>query len=335
MSKKYFRFIQSALKVVTAFVCVTITLFSAFACAKQTDSSKYTVVCTIFPEYDWIRELTVGDDDFKIILLEKSGADMHNYQPSVADIAEISACDLFVYVGGESDSWTDRVLTAANNNKMLKVNLLHELGDLAQEEEHLDHEHEEDHEEEHEYDEHVWLSVKNAILFCDKLCDALCTINKDKTELYKSNALAYKQKLNRIDEAFINVRTNAKKDTLVFADRFPFAYLVRDYGINHYAAFSTCSTEINASFETIMNLAQKIDELDLDSICVLENATTDIAQSVKNNTAQKNQKFVTFNSMQSINEQNIADGTTYLNLMNENVTALKSALGTLGGEIND
>lgn len=335
MSKKHFKFIQSTLKAVTALICITISLFSAFACAKQTDSSKYTVVCTIFPEYDWIRELTEGDNDFKIILLEKSGADMHNYQPSVADIAEISACDLFVYVGGESDSWTDRVLTAANNNKMLTVNLLHELGDLAQEEEHLDHEHEEEHEEEHEYDEHVWLSVKNAILFCDKLCDALCTVNKEKAELYKSNAITYKQKLNQIDDAFITVRESAKKDTLVFADRFPFAYLVNDYNINHYAAFSGCSTEINASFEKIMNLAQKIDELGLDSICVLENATTDIAQSVKNNTAQKNQKFVTFNSMQSVNEKNIADGITYLDLMNENVTALKNALGTLGGEIND
>lgn len=335
MLKKHLKFTQPILKTITLLVCIMLTLCSVFACAKQTNNSKYTVVCTIFPEYDWIRELTNGDDDFKIVLLEKNGADMHNYQPSVADIAEISVCDLFIYVGGESDSWVDRVLATANNKKMLTVNLLHELGDLAQEEEHLDHKHEEDgnHDHEHEYDEHVWLSVKNAILFCDKLCDALCSVNAEKTELYKNNAATYKQKLNQIDAAFTAVRTNAKTDTLVFADRFPFAYLVNDYNIKHYAAFSGCSTEISASFETIMTLAQKIDELNLDSICVLESATTDIAQSVKNNTTQKNQKFVKFNSMQSVNEKNIADGITYLDLMNENVTALKSALGTRGGDM--
>ena len=180
--------------------------------------------------------------------------------------------------------------------------------------------------EETEYDEHVWLSLKNAVLVCEAITDTLIEIDAENETLYQQNLLNYKQKLNELDALYTTAVSEGTKDTVLFGDRFPFRYLVDDYGLKYYAAFVGCSAESEASFETIVFLAQKIDELSLTAILTLEEANHNIAQTIKNNTTLKNQKIYVMDSMQSVTKTKISSGITYLSIMEQNLNSLKEAL---------
>lgn len=298
------------------------------ACKKE-DNGKISVVCTIFSEYDWVNNI-LGDqkDKFKVTLLMDSGADLHNYSPTVKDTATICECDLFIYTGGESDEWVNDVMKNPSiNDDMVSLNLLEILGDKAKNEEPVD---EEEHEHSDEKDEHIWLSLKNAYFLCDKICEQIIKLDNENSDIYESNLSDYKTKILNLDNEYETAVSNAKYTTLVFADRFPFRYLLDDYGLSYYAAFSGCSTEINATPSTITRLAQKVDEFDLPVICTIEGKKHDVAESVKNSTKAKNQTIVSFDSMQSVNLTDINNGTTYLSIMQKNLNRLKTAIGVIG-----
>ena len=308
-------------------------LFSLAACAAgpapaqtgtapaQTDAAadKLSVVTTIFPEYDWLRQIVGETDGVELTLLLDRGVDLHSYQPSVDDIVKISTCDLFVYVGGESDEWVEDVLEDVTNPAMRVVNLLEVLGDAVKEEElvegmeaehdhdHEDEEHEdEEHEEEEgpEYDEHVWLSLKNAAALCRALAG----------------------ELGALDGAYAAAVEAGNKKTLLFADRFPFRYLVDDYGLNYYAAFAGCSAESEASFETVLFLANKVDELGLGCVLQIESADGSIAKTVCDTAQSENLTVLTMDSLQSATAAEVAAGATYLSVMEKNLEVLKQAL---------
>ena len=324
--------------------------------AKTDDANKkFSVVCTIFPEYDWIRQL-VGDkkDNYEITYLLDKGVDLHSYQPTAEDIAKIANCDLFVYVGGESDGWVDDALKESKNDKMQVVNLLETLGknvkpeevvEGMQEEDEHDHDHEDadhdhedkekdhnhedadhDHEEETEYDEHVWLSLRNATVLVNTLAEKLQTIDPENKDYYAGTAADYTAKLGDLDSRYLATIKKAKVKTVLFGDRFPFRYLVDDYGLKYYAAFVGCSAETEASFETVAFLAKKTDDLKLKSVLVIENSDQKIAKKIVETTKDKNQNIVVLNSMQSITNEDIANGATYLSIMESNLKALASAL---------
>ena len=147
--------------------------------------------------------------------------------------------------------------------------------------------------------------------------------NKD---VYASNAAAYQEKLSDLDTEYQNTVDSAKQNTLLFADRFAFRYLVDDYGLNYYAAFSGCSAESEASFKTVTFLADKLDELGVKTVLTIEKSDDRIAQTVIENTETKDQKILELNSMQSITSDEIADGVTYLSVMEDNLNVLKEAL---------
>ena len=326
--------------------------------AKTDDANKkFSVVCTIFPEYDWIRQL-VGDkkDNYEITYLLDKGVDLHSYQPTAEDIAKIANCDLFVYVGGESDGWVNDALKESKNDKMQVVNLLETLGknvkpeevvEGMQEEDEHDHDHEDadhdhedkdkdhdhedadhdhDHEEETEYDEHVWLSLRNATALVNTLAEKLQTIDPENKDYYAGTAADYTAKLGDLDSRYLATIKKAKVKTVLFGDRFPFRYLVDDYGLKYYAAFVGCSAETEASFETVAFLAKKTDDLKLKSVLVIENSDQKIAKKIVETTKDKNQNIVVLNSMQSITNEDIANGATYLSIMESNLKALASAL---------
>ena len=316
-------------------------------------NKKFSVVCTIFPEYDWIRQL-VGDkkDNYEITYLLDKGVDLHSYQPTAEDIAKIANCDLFVYVGGESDGWVNDALKESKNDKMQVVNLLETLGKnvkpeevvegMQEEDEHdhdhddkdhddKDHDHEDadhdhDHEEETEYDEHVWLSLRNATVLVNTLAEKLQTIDPENKDYYATTAADYTAKLGDLDSRYLATIKKAKVKTVLFGDRFPFRYLVDDYGLKYYAAFVGCSAETEASFETVAFLAKKTDELKLKNVLVIENSDQKIAKKIVETTKDKNQNIVVLNSMQSITNEDIANGATYLSIMESNLKALASAL---------
>ena len=495
------------------------------------EDKSLNIVCTIFPEYDWVKEIlgSHAENDTITYLLD-NGVDLHSYQPTASDMAKIAQCDLFIYVGGESDEWVEDALAEAVNPNMQVINLMEVMGDSAkleelkegmQEEEH-DHEHDhskevstfeddevqdrslsdwegewqsgyplaldgsldeafehkaesgsmtaeeykdyyikgyetdydaikiegnhitftksdgtvtesdyedkgyfiqnwstgtkaamyrfeavdkesgapiyiefndhmiepekaehfhfrmsdesydaivdpenrfptyypasftpeevcealaghdhhddededgEDEEHEHhheegeeEYDEHVWLSLKNAKLLCTEITDKLCILDSDSTEDYKANLKAYTEQLDKLDSDFQALVDSASVKTLVFGDRFPFRYFVDDYGLDYYAAFVGCSAESEASFETIVFLAGKVNELGVSTVFTIENSDQKIAKTIVENTNDKNQNIAVLNSLQSVTSQQIADGVNYLSLMQENYNVLKENL---------
>ena len=318
-------------------------------CGKQnepaaSDETRLRVVTTIFPEYDWVREI-LGDkaDNAEVTMLLDNGVDLHSYQPTADDIVKISECDLFIYVGGESDDWVDDALKNAANKNMKVVNLLEALGERVKTEEVVegmqeeDHDHEDtdehddakehDHEEEAEYDEHVWLSLKNAQTLCSAISGVLQQIDPDNKDTYAANASAYIKKLSALDADYQAAVDAAARKTVLFGDRFPFRYLADDYGLRYYAAFAGCSAESEASFETISFLAGKVDELNLPCVLTIEGVQHKIAETIVRNTAAKNQKVLTMDSMQSTTSKDAANGTTYLSVMERNLSVLKEALG--------
>ena len=302
---------------------------------EQNGQKKLQVVATIFPEYDWVREI-LGEqaDNVELTLLLANGVDMHSFQPTMLDILKVSTCDVFIYVGGESDAWVADALKGAGNPDRTAINLMKVLGDRAKEEEvvegmqeedgHDGHDHEE--QEELEYDEHVWLSLKNTQVFCDAISEALQAADPENAKLYQENTTAYKGKLAALDREYQAAVDQSESKTLLFADRFPFRYLTDDYNLTYYAAFTGCSAETDASFETITFLAGKLDELKLPVVFVIENSDGKVAKAVVENTNTRDQKILTLNSMQSVTLDEINAGTTYLSIMKENLKTLKEAL---------
>ncbi|MBQ7160391.1 MAG: zinc ABC transporter substrate-binding protein [Clostridia bacterium] len=320
---------------IAAFVFAALMILSALSgCAGKTEKAdkKVSVVCTIFPIYDWVRNL-VGDraSEVDIKMLIDNGVDLHNFQPTADDIVAVSDCDIFIYVGGESDKWVDDVLATAGNKDMKVIDLLSVLGDKIKEEEVKDgmeaeEEHEEGEEEGPEYDEHVWLSLKNAETICKSINEALCAADPEGKEVYTANWIKYSEQLATLEFSYQYKLLTPEKKTLVFADRFPFRYLLDDYGIDYYAAFVGCSTESEASFETIVFLAKKLDELGLKHVIVIEGTEHKIAESVIANTEKKDMDILTLDSMQGITSSGADDGLTYLSIMENNLKVLEQAL---------
>lgn len=290
-------------------------------------NGKIKVVTTIFPEYDWVKQIA-GErvSDMDITMLLDNGVDLHSYQPTAADIMKISDCDLFIYVGGESDAWVDDALKEAVNKNMKVINLLDVLGDSVKEEEIVEGMQAEEEEEEPEYDEHVWLSLKNARVLCKAIADNLSAIDSEHKDVYDANVSSYMGKLDELDAQYKSTVESSSGNTLLFGDRFPFRYLVDDYGLNYYAAFVGCSAESEASFETISFLSKKTDELGLKSILTIEKSDKKIAKTIISNTKNKNQKILEMDSLQATTSKDAANGTTYLSVMQNNLNVLKEAL---------
>ena len=310
----------------TLFAALTaLTLLIASACDFSSDG-KLHIVCTIFPQYDWVRELTEGADNVEVTLLEDSGADLHNFQPSAADKVSILNSDLFVYTGGESDDWARTLLENAEKD-VRSLDLIEELGDRAlTEEEGIEESGEHGHEHEDEIDEHIWLSVQNAKVLVSAIREELCAVDESNAALYQSNAASYLAELSALDEAFEKTVSSAERSVLVFADRYPFRYLAHDYGLTCYAAFSGCSAESEASFATILTLVKHVEENALPYVMVLENSTQKTARTVIENTKSKDQGILVLNSLQSVSREDIESGATYLGLMKEDLAILQTAL---------
>lgn len=333
--KKYIYFFITAVMVV-----FTLTGCHINANKQSEQSEKFQIVTTIFPAYDWVRQI-MGDaaNNAELTMLLDNGVDLHSYQPTADDLIKISTCDMFIYVGGESDGWVEDALKNAVNKDMVVINMMELMGDSAKEEEMVEgmqkseHDHEDesehDHEDESEHshlDEHVWLSLKNAKFFCQEIANKLCEIDPEHKDEYLTNLSVYIEKLSDLDVKYQEVVDNSVNKTLLFGDRFPFRYLVDDYNLDYYAAFSGCSAETEASFETITFLSNKVDELGLTCVLTIEGTKHNIAETIISNTKSKNQQVLTINSLQSITSNDVKNGTTYLSVMEQNLEVLKDAL---------
>ncbi len=294
------------------FALLTAINFSACGNDKPAQNNKIKVVATIFPIYDWTREIIGDNQNFELTLLMDSGVDLHSFQPSAQDMMKISDCDVFIYVGGESDEWVDDALKNSKNKNKVVVNLMDALGNKILQENHDGH---------IENDEHIWLSLKNAQILCDAIENSLEKAAPDDNSDLKKNLDAYKSELAALDKKYSEIIAASHGKILLFGDRFPFRYLTDDYGLKYFAAFAGCSAESEASFQTIKFLAEKVDEFNLPCVMTIEGTNHKIAETIIANTAQKNQKILILNSMQSK-----IDSETYLSIMEKNLSVLKEAL---------
>ena len=321
-------------------ICLCLPLFS---CAKERgEDSRIKIVCTLFVQYDWLKNIVGESERVDLSLLIDNGTDLHSYQPTAADIMEISDCDMIVYLGSDIDTWVAEAIERAENSSLRRVALTEcegiTLKNISSESEHGGHDHSEhgghDHSEHdgHDHgalDEHVWLSLKNAALICKALCEELCALDPDGAEEYRKNTAEYVASLAALDAEYASAVASVAEDKrfMLFCDRFPFIYLLEDYGIDYAAAFEGCSTDVDADFATVLRLIEEADAHMLDCIIVTESSDRALANTVASSSKRGVSRVLVMDSLQAVGKGRIARGESYLSVMKKNLSVLESALG--------
>ena len=322
------------------FFCILIfgILFSFVSCSKSTstaaENDKINIVVTTFPCYDFVRAATKDLDNINIKMLIKPGAEIHSYDPTPQDLIAIQKSDLFVYNGGESDEWVDEILISMEENAPKTLRLIESVALL--EEEHFDEEHFHEHEEEchHEghsaqeleADEHVWTSPENARKMVDFVAEALESLEElkfeDKAKI-KENAEDYKNQIDEVESEIKQVLESKSEKFIVMGDRFPLQYFAKYYGIEYLAAFSGCSTAVEASTQTISKLINTVKEKSLPAVFYIELSNHKIADTVA-----EAAKVATYqlNSVQNISKADFDNGETWVSLMKKNALALDKGM---------
>ena len=307
------------------------TAFSLASCSSdkgsvKKDSSKISVVTTIFPYYDFTRSIAGDKADIRLLL--SPGSEPHSYEPSPSDIVAIENCDIFIYNGGESDEWVESVLESIDNKNM-KVMRMMDYVDLLYEQsvdhdEH-NHEHEEHAEHEHgkEYDEHIWTSIRNAEKLSGAICDELSACDFANKEIYAKNTDIYLSKLQTLDSEISEIVSNAKRKTVVFGDRFPFLYFVTDYSLEYECAFPGCSSETEPSISTVTHMIDFTRNNQVPVVFYLEFSNGKVAKLISEDSGAKTMRF---SSCHNVTKDEFADGSSYISLMEQNANALKEAL---------
>lgn len=322
------------MKKITSVFLVFLLILSLASCNKTADvleDSKLSVVATVFPVYDWVKNIVGDVREAQLTMLLDTGVDLHSFQPTTEDLMKINSCDVFIYVGGESDEWVeDAMKTLTSDDKPVIINLMDTLGDSLKEEEAVEgmeiEEEEEDHDHgEAEFDEHIWLSLKNAKVCVEEISKALCSADPENSDRYKKSAEEYISELAELDKKYEEAAENAQFDTVLFGDRFPFRYMTEDYGLNYYAAFMGCSAETEASFETVSFLSEKVRELGLKTVLTLEGTNHSLAETIVKNSGTDAQ-ILYMDSMQSVTSEDVKNGADYLAIMEKNLEVLKKAL---------
>lgn len=308
-------------------------LFGCSSPKDQNDPNTFDIICTTFPHYDWMRQIVGNSQGVTLSLLISNGTDPHSYEPTLADIAALNRCDMVVLVGGDSDTWIKEALAQTERQELIQVKLkdlegvtLQKITSESGSEHAHDHEHNHDGHEHSPYDEHLWLSLRNAAACVRGLTETLATHDPVRAETYRANAARYLRELAALDARYAEAVANSPKRELLFADRFPFVYLTEDYGLHVHAAFEGCTTDTNASFETVVGLAKEIPELGVTKIMVTEASDQKLAEAVIRASGKDGLSILALDSLQSIVKKDIESGVTYLSVMTKNLSVLTEAL---------
>lgn len=305
------------------------------------DNGKLRVVCTLFPYYDFVRQ--IGGDDVNVTLVVPAGRETHSFEPTPLDVIRISEADVFVYNGGESEQWVENILDAAGENipyvlSMMGAAELHEeefsegmQGQGANAHEHSDHDHghgengggDDAEDEETEYDEHIWTSPVNAMALCRAICDTLCEADPDNADGYRARLADYLDELQALDETFRDITGHAARRLLVFGDRFPLLYFCREYDLDYRAAFHGCAGDTEPSLATLKYLIDVVEEQEIPVVYTIELSSRKVAQAIAETTGAQ---VRTFHSCQTVSRAEFDGGATYISLMTANAAALKEGL---------
>lgn len=302
-------------RLIAALLCLCLMLCGCTAQPeKPHDETKLQIVCTSFPAYDFAQE--IAGDRAELTLLIKPGSEVHSYEPTPKDMIRIQESDLFICNGGESEQWAKTLITP-------ELNTIYMMGCVDTVEESADGIYNAE-DGEPELDEHVWTSPLNAIKISEEICNALCKLDTDNAEAYKTNFAAYKAQLMALDREFRQVIKNSGKHTLVFADRFPMRYFALEYGLDCYAAFPGCSSETEPSAKTVAYLIDRVREDKIPAVLYMEFSNQKMADVICEDTGCRKLPFY---SAHSVSAEQFEQGVSYLDLMRINLNSLKEALG--------
>ncbi len=319
--------------ILTTFISVASILVMSGCEGQNVKENGTTIVCTIFPIYDWVCEVTDGAEDVNVILLSENGADMHSFQPTVKNVIDITDCDMFIYVGGESEEWINDCVSQNPNPNRVDINLMEFLEDDVLEESHEgilqgEHEHEDadehndlDEHEELENDEHIWLSLRRSAKCIEHIADEIA-LKSSYTDLINSNADTYIEGICALDSEYRDYFDNNDRKIFVL-DRFPFGYMTSDYDVEYMALFSGCTTDANASFQTVMTMADLLNSTDENTVYITENGNEKLARTIIDQSGES-KSVRKLNSIQTVSLAGFKeDSKGYLDYMRENLEVLK------------
>ena len=290
---------------------------------QETKNNKLNIVCTVFPQYDFVRE--IAKDRVNLSILLPPGSEAHSYEPSADNIIALNNADLFIGIGGESEHWAERLLDGVKNDGLKTIFLIDSVDRVTEEitegMEKASHSHEKGHE--HNFDEHIWTSIENAIIMCDIICQSLCEIDPENSEFYENNNSLYKDKLNKLQSKYEDILEDAKRNTIVFGDRFPMRYLTESLGLNYFAAFPGCSSKTEPSAKTIAYLSDKVLSENIPVVFYMDYSDGRIAKSIAK---QSGAKIVRLYSCHNLSKKDYESGQSYLSLMTKNASSLREAL---------
>lgn len=316
------------MKKLFSLLLISMVIISSSACDLFEESnSELSVVSTIFPGYDFARAVVGDEENISVEMILEPGVEAHDYEPTPQDIITIESADVIIYVGGDSDEWIESILEDIDTSDITIIRMMdvvevveEEIVDGMEAEEHEDGEEEE---EETEYDEHVWTSLTNSIEIINEIEETLSELYTDKEDAFSKNAESYITQIEEIDEEIKEVVETASTNTIVVADRFPFAYFTSDYNLTYYAAFPGCSSQTEASASTIAFLIDKVNEEGISSILKIELSSSNIADTISDETGAE---ILTFHSAHNVSSEDFENGVTYVDIMKSNVEVLKKAL---------
>ena len=312
-------------KILHILLVITATLLLICGCTQKTtkENDKLQVVVTAFPHYDFVRQ--IAKDNVDLTMLIKPGNELHTYDPSPSDMAKISTCDIFIYTGGESDTWAKSILSSASNKDMTVISFTDictpklcdntAFGTSEETNTHDAHN--------HNYDEHVWTSPVNAKTIAKKIFDVLCDADEKNKAVYTENYSNFERELTALDELFKSVVSQGKRKEIVVGDRFPFSHLAQEYGIEYHAAFPGCSSETEPSAKTVAHLSQKLKEELIPVVFTVEFSNKKVAKTIVSDTGAE---ILTLHSCHNVTNDEFLSKITYVELMTQNAENLRKAL---------
>ena len=303
-------------------LCLALSCLALVGCGSDSrgDDGRLTIVTTIFPQYDFVR--AIGGDRVSVRMLLPPDTEAHGFEPTLEDLADINACDAFIYVGGDSEHWVDDLLASMNGTDIRTLALIDTVTPLevCAVGTHSDgHSHDHD----HYIDEHIWTSPRNAVLMVAAICELMCELDPDNADFFRANAALYTAELQSLDAQLSQLVGGAKRRTLVFAERFPFRYLANDYGLTYHAAFEGCSSDTEPSLSTIAQLTAVITDQSIPVVFYIEFSKQTVADTLSEATGAKK---LLLHSCHNLTSGELAAGETYLSLMNRNIENLREAL---------
>ncbi len=310
-------------------LCLLLCLcFSLSSCQERNaDNGKIKIVCTLFPQYDWLSNIVGNSDTVELSLLVSNGADIHSYQPTAMDIMKIADCDMIVY-GGDNELWVNEAIERSGRQDIRAIATAQIEGVTLRQVSSSSHTHEHGHSHEHNHtvDEHLWLSLKNAITISEALCEEVCMLDEENAVQYQKNTEQYINELLQLDRDFEESTREAKNKFMIFADRFPFVYLLSDYEIEYSAAFEGCTTDADADFDTVVRLIEESELHNAKYLAVCENANLSLAKTVIGSAKHAKMEIVVLNSLQAVTREQIDNGISYISAMRENLKIIQAVI---------